>query len=298
VDTPDWKKFEQLAASIQRDLAPDAKVTENAKLIGASGTPRQVDILIEQEAGQFELRIVVDCKDHKEPVDVKDVEAFLGLVQDVGAHKGAMIAANGFTDTAKARASGAGLDLFRLIDTADHKWRSYVSIPAVLRDFQVSNYSFSISWKGHGALDIRRDLRYMPILRKDGTLIDYACNLVAARWEDETIPIVVGEHRDIPLLSEPTFLQGPDLLFEATVRLNAHVREIIYFGQLPIVDVRGLKSELKDVTHVKSMTTGPVNPEKISREWQQVDSIDQLAVKPVMRFTVKSVYPRYEPEGG
>src|SRR6266550_215998 len=180
--SPDWKKFEELAAAIQCDLAPEAKVTENAKLVGKSGTPRQIDILVEQDAGQFDLRIVVDCKDHKKPVDVKDVEAFLGLV-----------------------------------DTANHKWRSYVSIPAVLRDFQVSAYSFSISWKGYGALDVRKDLRYLPIVRRDGSLIDYACNLVAARWEDETIPVVLGEHRNIPLVSEPTFLQGPDVLFEATI---------------------------------------------------------------------------------
>jgi hypothetical protein len=93
VNTPDWRQFEQLAASIQSELAPDAKVTANAKLIGKSGTLRQIDILIEQTAGQYELRIAVDCKDYKDPVDVKDVEAFLGLLEDVGAHKGAMIAA-------------------------------------------------------------------------------------------------------------------------------------------------------------------------------------------------------------
>ncbi len=161
--TPDWKKFEELVASIQQDLAPEAKVTANAKLIGKSGTPRQIDILIEQETGQYNLRIVMDCKDLKVPVDVKDVEAFLGLVEDVGAHKAAMVAANGFTDTAKNRALGAGLDLFRLVDTANHKWRSFVSIPAVLRDYQIAFYTFSISWKGYGSLD--RDPRYMPIFR-------------------------------------------------------------------------------------------------------------------------------------
>lgn len=117
--------------------------------------------------------------------------------------------------------------------------------------------------------------------------------------EDETVPTVVGEHRDIPLTSEPTFLQGPDGLFEARIRLNAVVREMIYFGYLPIVEMRGLKSELKDVTHAaKGFTTGPVNPEKISRDWQKIESIEQLAVRPVMKFTVKSASLRYEPNPG
>lgn len=118
--SPDWKRFEELAAAIQTELASDARVTPNAKLPGKSGGLRQIDILIEQRAGQYDLRIVVDCKDYKNPVDIKDVESFLGLVSDVGAHKGAMVAANGFTAAAKERAAAAGLDLFRLVDTANH----------------------------------------------------------------------------------------------------------------------------------------------------------------------------------
>jgi Restriction endonuclease len=295
VSIPDWKKFEQLAAAIQRELAPEARVTENAKLKGKSGSEREIDILIEQEAGQFDLRIAIDCKDYKNPVDVKDVEAFIGLVEDVAANKGAMIASNGFTVTAKSRAIGAGLDLFRLIDTANHKWQSYVSIPAVLRDFQVSNYSFGISGKGRSSFDLRQDFPYMPILRSDGSLIDYACNLVAARWEDETIPVEIGEHRDLPLVDEPTFFQGLDFRFEATIRLNAAVREVIYFGQLPIVDIRGFKSELDGATHFKTMTTAPINLDTVAREWKQIESIDQLAVKPVLSLSFKTAYPRYEP---
>jgi hypothetical protein len=296
VAIPDWKKFEELAAAIQRELAADARVTENAKLVGKSGTSRQVDILIEKQAGQFELRIAIDCKDYKEPVDVKEVEAFIGLIEDVGAHKGAMIAANGFTETAKSRALGAGLDLFRLVDTANHKWRSYVSIPAVLHDFQVSVYSFTISFTGRGELDGRTDFRYIPILRSDGSIIDYACNLVAARWEDGTIPEAVGEYRDLPLVDEPTFLKGVGSRFEATIRLNASVQEVISLGHLPIAEIRGFKSELKGVTHFKSMTTTPIDLDNVGREWKRIDSIDQLAVKPVLSLTVKSVFPRYEPQ--
>jgi hypothetical protein len=295
MDIPDWKKFEELAASIQSELAPEARVTSNARLKGKSGVTRQVDVLIEQPSGQFDLRIVVDCKDYKAPVDINDVETFLGLSSDVGANKGAMVAANGFTTAAKERALGAGVDLFRLVDTAEHKWRSYVTIPAVLRDYQIDFFTFTIRWTGRGILD-REDFRYMPILRSDGSFVDYACNLVADRWDDGTIPEAVGEHRDIALTFEPIFLSGPSGHFPATVLLNVRVKEVIYFGQLPLQEARGFKSELSDVTHMKSFTTAPLNPEKISREWQHIDSIENLAVKPVITLTVKSVYPRYKPE--
>lgn len=291
----DWKKFEELAASIQTKLAPDATVTPNAKLLGKSGTQRQIDILIEQEAGQYKLRIVVDCKDYKHPVDVKAVEAFLGLMEDVGAHKGAMVAANGFTGTAKIRAATAGLDLFRVIDTANHKWRIFASIPALLRDYQLESCSFSISWTGYGALDIRQDQRFMPVFRSDGSLIDYAANLVLDRWEDQTIPVAIGEHRGIGLTPEPTFLESPDGdCFEVTIRANVRVKELLHFGQMPLVDVRGFKSELDDLAHIHTLTTAPWNFKQISREWQRVESVEQLPVKPVMRLSVKSSYPRYD----
>ena len=292
--TADWKQFEELAASIQTELAPDATVTANAKLLGKSGTERQIDVLIEKNTGQYRLRIVVDCKDYRHPVDVKAVETFLGLLQDVGAHKGAMIAANGFTKTAKTRAAAAGVDLFRVIDTADHKWRTYVSIPAVLSDFQLGTFSFTIRGKGRVAIDMRQDHRFMPLVRSDGTLIDYPYNLVLDRWEDETIPVATGDYPDIPLTSEPTFIQGPGIRYAVTLSVNVAVRQVIHFGQMPIVDARGFKNELEDVAHVHSMTTAPWNFEKIAREWKRVDSLDQLAVKPVMRLSVKSSYPRYD----
>ena len=33
----------------------------------------------------------MDCKDYSDPVDVKGVEEFIGLLQDVGANKGGMV---------------------------------------------------------------------------------------------------------------------------------------------------------------------------------------------------------------
>ena len=100
----------------------------------------------------------------------------------------------------------------------------------------------------------------------------------------------------MPLALEPTFLRGQDGLFEATIRLNTVVHEEIRFGQMPIVEARGFQSELEDVTHLAGgFTTAPWNFEVIAREWQLIESIDQLSVKPVMRLGVVSVCPRYRP---
>jgi len=66
-------------------------------------------------------------------------------------------------------------------------------------------------------------------------------------------------------------LSGPSGHFEAAVRINVLVRELVYFGQLPIQEVRGFKNELEDVMQVKTITTSPFIPEKIMHEWQKVE---------------------------
>lgn len=69
-----------------------------------SKTQRQIDLLIEEEVVDFSFRIVIDAKYRNKKIDVKDVEEFLGLVRDVGAHKGMMISTEGYTEAATQRA--------------------------------------------------------------------------------------------------------------------------------------------------------------------------------------------------
>lgn len=71
-EVPLWKQLEQLIADIQKQLAPGAKITHNAKVKGhKSGIDRQIDVLVEQSIGQFNMTIAIDCKDHGNPLDVK-----------------------------------------------------------------------------------------------------------------------------------------------------------------------------------------------------------------------------------
>jgi len=292
---PAWKQFELLAATIQRELAADAIVTLNAKVLGRrSNTERQIDVLVEQHVGQFHLKIVMDCKDHRQPVDVKGVEEFIGLVADVGAHKGAMIASNGFTEAAKQRARDAGVDLLRIIDVEGHKWKTYVTVPALLRDIQISSFSFTI--KGTGQLAIGGDVRYMPLRRADGSLIDYACNLVLDRWEDGTIPLTPGDHRGLALVHEDTFLEGPSGLCKLTIKVNVRVDEVLHFGHIELIQARGFRDEIEGVAHLAgAIETAPFNFEQIARNWRRIANVKQLAVTPVITLGVSSTYPRYAP---
>jgi len=143
-ETPKWKRFEELIAKIQNDLAGDAVVRHNDRIMGArSGVLRQIDVSIRSRVGQFDLLIVMDCKDHQRPLDVKDVEDFIGLAQDVAAHKAAMVAVNGYSEAAKRRAQDAGVNLYRPLDTGDHDWKALVEIPTVIEFVGPTKFSLS-----------------------------------------------------------------------------------------------------------------------------------------------------------
>ena len=58
-----WKQFEKLVAKIQADLAGNAVVTHNDKIVGKhTGIERQVDVSIRGLIGQYPILIVIDLQ--------------------------------------------------------------------------------------------------------------------------------------------------------------------------------------------------------------------------------------------
>jgi hypothetical protein len=103
----DWQKYERLIARFVADNAPTSLcVTPNAKVVGRiSGRSRQLDALIDSRHDtDNSRRIVVDAKKRRRKVDVTHVEAFRGLVEDVGGTHGILVCPAGYTDAALRRA--------------------------------------------------------------------------------------------------------------------------------------------------------------------------------------------------
>jgi hypothetical protein len=258
-----WKRFEQLAAEIQREISPDAEVSTNQQIAGKrSGQSRQIDIVVKQKVGQFEILIIIDCKDYKHPLDVRDVESFIGMVEDIGAHKGALISVKGFTGAAVARAKDANV-VFEAIP----------SKPFLIRP---------INWNE------------MPLFKEDGTLIDYIRNLVLDRWEDGAIPATIGTHEKVPLTAEDTCTEVDGKLYPVKVLVNAVVTEEMRFGNVPIVELRGFKDAVKDTVLTKGFTTDFLDKQTI-HSWPVVASKKDLAVKPILILGMKSTLPRLLP---
>jgi hypothetical protein len=116
----DWKAYEQEVKAHFLSEYPSARIQHNVKIPGKlSKVERQIDVLIEQELCDLSFTIVIDAKRHKRKIDVKDIEEFIGLVRDVGAHKGVMISTEGYTTAAITRAHADDADV--ILDVLNFK---------------------------------------------------------------------------------------------------------------------------------------------------------------------------------
>ncbi|MBL0309702.1 MAG: restriction endonuclease [Bacteroidetes bacterium] len=101
----DWRKYEKEIYAIFKREFPKAEITSDTKLKGRySLINRQIDILIQDYVAGNRITIVIDAKFFNQKIDVKDVECFIGMLADIGVHKGLLITQEGYTNAAIKRA--------------------------------------------------------------------------------------------------------------------------------------------------------------------------------------------------
>ncbi|MGD0520106.1 MAG: restriction endonuclease [Terracidiphilus sp.] len=101
----DWQDYETYIFGTLQRLLPGAHIQQNVTMRGIiSGRSRQIDVLVERDYAGVILSIVVDCKCYKRKVNIKDVEAFLGMLEDLGIRKGALVTTKGYSKSAYERA--------------------------------------------------------------------------------------------------------------------------------------------------------------------------------------------------
>src|ERR1700719_3842677 len=97
---PKFLVYEKAVARLKESFG-DCEVNHDHKIVGRrSGVERQVDIWLSTTVGgKHGVNVVVECKCHETtPVAIKDVDAFYGFLDDVGANKGVLISNTGFTE--------------------------------------------------------------------------------------------------------------------------------------------------------------------------------------------------------
>jgi hypothetical protein len=122
-----WLTYQkQIAKLLRSRVGPDATVEHDVKLLGRSGRERQIDVLIRYRIGTTKVEgvIIVDAKRHADTISIDRVEAFAGMVQDVKAHHGVLVATSGYQAGATARAAEYGnIDLQVVTEEELAQWR-------------------------------------------------------------------------------------------------------------------------------------------------------------------------------
>lgn len=301
--TPKWKRFEQLVHKIQSALAPDSEVILDDRITGSiTGVERQIDIAVKKSIGQFKILIVVDCKDYKNPVDVKGVEEFIGLVEDVKANKGALVSANGFTEAAKTRAVNSGINLYQLVDAESQDWKSYVAIPMVCDFRSLGEGNFIVKSSSMKILQeiSKQDPKLVPIYDKEYRQIGTPLLLLWNKWNKREIPDDPGTYMSINLSTEPTFAKSIDGNYEQIkIEGNFDVIQKLFFGELPLTKVSGFRDEVSGhlvLPGNSEIITDVIDVIEVENTWLRIPSLDILVIKPTMILTALDYYPSTLPK--
>jgi hypothetical protein len=279
------RELERLVARIQQQLAPKAEVRHDVMLIGRhTKRKRQIDVLVSERVGQYDIKIVIDCKDYKTAVDVKGVEEFYGLLEDVGAQKGVLVCPKGFTSTAKIRAAGLQIELYSPVDTDIHKWTVRVTIPATC-EFRNVRMSFGISCSAPLPFMLQGDfLSNQMIFDGEGKDLGLIIATATKKWNEGLFPTEVGEHQNLPIFDVPTTQMdsGYGMKIPVNLTVSTLVRRDLYFGQLPVPRISGFRDELSGLVISNAFTVGILSPEEVERDWQKIDREEDAPLKPVI----------------
>jgi hypothetical protein len=116
----DWGGFEKLVAKLNE--TGEVTVEHNVTLIGQSGAPRQIDVLIKHKQGLYEHSVIAECKYWNSPVERIHVDALAITVREVHASKGVIFSTKGFQSGAITQAAHDNIELFKVRDLTTEEW--------------------------------------------------------------------------------------------------------------------------------------------------------------------------------
>lgn len=116
----DWGGFEKLIAQLNE--TGSVTVEHNVTLVGRSGAPRQIDVLVRHRQGLYDHIVVIECKYWKERVGRLHVDALVNAVRDLNASRGVIFSVAGFESGAVTQARHEGIDLFKIREPSNEEW--------------------------------------------------------------------------------------------------------------------------------------------------------------------------------
>jgi hypothetical protein len=104
----------------------------------------------------------------------------------------------------------------------------------------------------------------------------------------------------LAISNNPIFVNAKDGNYELVkITGNFNVIQKLYFGQLPLTKISGLRDEVSGKLVLPGNTeliTDWIDSVEVERHWLQLPSIEVLAIKPVMVLTAFDHYPSTIPD--
>lgn len=106
---PAWKAFEKDVANLTARMgSANSSVQYDARLPGVNSKGlRQIDVYVTGELNGIPIAIAIECKKYARPVDVVEMDAFVGKLRDLSVDKGVFYVHDGATDGARNVAAAA-----------------------------------------------------------------------------------------------------------------------------------------------------------------------------------------------
>jgi hypothetical protein len=298
---PKWKRFERLVHELHKQFAPpDAVVTLDDTIIGAeSKVERQLDVTIRTTVAQYQLLIVIECKDGARPIDVATMGGFASLLRDVKANKGVMISTSGYTPAAVEMARAQGIDTRTYLDTENIDWKSEVSIPVLIISTKLVSWYVRFSSVPGFPMAAPTDspFPFIETFAVYGEPLGPIITLLGRKWHHDESLHEPGEHR--VLLGDHVLIdldgKREHAKLEAFVRVERHN----YLGPLPI-EMVGFRDEQNQSISTNKMTSQAIDASRIERGeipgWREVPSDKDIAINAVMVLHLADALPENSEE--
>jgi hypothetical protein len=179
----DWGGFEELITDLHQDGELD--VQRNVTLIGASGAPRQIDVLIKHKQGPYEYLTLVECKYWKKKVERANIDVLYAGMQDLNAAKGVFFTTKGYQSGAEQYAKSKGITIFVIRELTDDEW----GLPGKVIDLYLQVVQKTIA--GIKPFDTKVSLAKHCLDRTKPRL-----SLEFGKNNNKTLNIIISKHKD------------------------------------------------------------------------------------------------------
>lgn len=185
---------EEIVASMHQ--MPGITVERNVFLPAKDGGERvrEIDVLLSSQVAGYPVRVAIECKNQKKPIEVADISEFVGKLLDVGipSQHGIYVSKSRYRSGAMLHAKSASiqalmlkeLDLDSVAESVRQAFQSFVYLLAAVAEIRVEN----------DIAEAENDWQILVFYDKEGHAYTTIPDLVWQEWISGRLPDSVGLH--------------------------------------------------------------------------------------------------------